>query len=107
VAKKLFRLGSGSGGFQKSDADPVKNHQDPQHCFLIDLIKEPVLSGSRIWSHLKLFGRFLHHAVVDTEENPTTEAIEATGARQPTLTPGAKTAAAAAAFTSSQLREQQ
>jgi hypothetical protein len=32
MAENLFR--SGSGRFQKSDPDPVKNLPDPQHCYL-------------------------------------------------------------------------
>jgi hypothetical protein len=36
LAENLFRGGSGSGRFQKSDPDldpdPVKNHPDPQQC---------------------------------------------------------------------------
>jgi hypothetical protein len=31
--KHLFRSGSGSTRFPKSDPDPVKNRLDPQHCF--------------------------------------------------------------------------
>jgi hypothetical protein len=31
LAEKLFWLGSGSGRFQKSDQDLVKNRSDPQH----------------------------------------------------------------------------
>jgi hypothetical protein len=32
LIENLFRSGSGSGLFQKSDPDPVQNRQDPQHC---------------------------------------------------------------------------
>jgi hypothetical protein len=32
-AENLFRSGSGSGRFQKSDPDPVENRPDTQHCW--------------------------------------------------------------------------
>jgi hypothetical protein len=32
LAYNLFRSGSGSRRFQKSDPDPVKKRPDPQHC---------------------------------------------------------------------------
>jgi hypothetical protein len=32
LAESLLGSGSGSGRFQKSDPDTVKNRPDPQHC---------------------------------------------------------------------------